>query len=462
MTTLHRSAERWLTTWLQSPARKPLVVRGARQVGKTYLVREFCRRQNLDLVEVNLEEQKVSEFEKDSFDINRCINEILAICNKKLSDKTLIFIDEIQESAKAYSRLRYFKEKRPEIPVIAAGSLLEVHLRETPQKIPVGRVEYLYLGPLTFREFLQASGQNVLAEQLATFGSGDASNSLNESLHALLVRHFMDYLFVGGMPEAVLQFFEQNGSYVAARQIQQQILQAYREDIGRYADGKTAEVIRDVLDRIAFEIGKKIIYSRLSPAPSSYVKSAIDLLENVFLLQKVYYTHASGVPLRQSEDPSIFKTYFLDVGLYNCLLDVKWQDLAGLDYDHLLSKGAMAEQFIAQHIYLADGRDRRPRLHYWLREKSAENAEVDFVITQNNEVIPVEIKGGKAGRIKSLLRFMAEKQRVTQKALRFDLEYRENLHEQVTFTSQLDSSPEKANFQLQNYPLYAVELICQS
>lgn len=455
----HRCAEGWLSTWYHSAVRKPLVIRGARQVGKTYLVREFCRSQDLDLVEINLEEQKVSEFEQESFDINRCINEILALCGKKLNRKTIIFVDEIQDSAKAYSRLRYFKEKRPEIPLIAAGSLLELHLRDTPQKIPVGRVEYLYLGPLTFSEFLQASGHDVMAEELTKIGSVDLSKGISVSLHDRLVRHLMDYLFVGGMPEAVFQFVAHNGSYVVARQIQNQILQAYREDIGRYAEGKTAEVIRDVLDRIAFEIGKKVLFSRLSPAKSSYVKSAVDILENVFLLQKVYHSHATGIPLRQSEDPSTFKTYFLDVGLYNCLLDIQWQDIAGLDYDHLISKGAMAEQFIAQHLYLGPGRDLKPRLHYWLRDKTSENAEVDFVIARHNKIIPVEVKSGKPGRIKSLLRFMAEKSGVTHTAWRCDLAHRASLNEEVTFASPLGGTPQRITFHLQNWPLYAAEFM---
>lgn len=452
-----RSAEKTLWRWFQSAERKPLVIRGARQVGKTFLVRQFCQLHKIDLIEINLEEQKISEFERESFDLNRCINEITALTGKRVTSGSLLFIDEIQEGAKAYSRLRSFKEQRPDIPVIAAGSLLEIRLKETKQKIPVGRIEYFFLGPLTFTEFLLASGHDVLAEQLSSVLTKEGTNNISSSVHELLTRHLLDYLFVGGMPEVIQQFLRYKGDYLAARKTQQQIVQAYLEDIGRYAEGKVAEVIKDVLDRIPFEIGNKVIYNRLSPAKSTYVKSALDILDGVFLVQKVFYSSASGLPLKQGEDPSIFKTYFLDVGLYNCMLDVKWRDLVGLDYDNLLSKGAMAEQFIAQHLFLGSGKTTRTRVHYWLREKSADNAEVDFVTNYLNKIIPIEVKAGKSGRIKSLIQFMEEKRSLVTEAVRFDLAYREKFLELVSCKFADGKRRNELSFTLHNLPLYCIE-----
>ena len=457
-----RTAEQDLAKWLAAETRKPLVIRGARQVGKTALVREFCRKQGLDLLEINLEEQKVSEFERESFDISRCLGEITALAGKRLNDKSLIFIDEIQESEKAYSRLRFFKEQRPEVPVIAAGSLLEARLKETKQKIPVGRIEYFFLGPFTFGEFLLARNQHLLLERLKELFTGQFAHTLSASVHDLLVRHLMDYLYVGGMPEVVRRFIVNEADYLAAREAQKQILNAYLEDVDRYATGKVAEVIKDVLERIAFEIGQKIIYSRLSSAKATYVKSALDILEGVFLIQKVTYTHASGLPLKKTEDPDVYKTYLLDVGLYNCMMDVGWSDIAGLDYDNLLSKGAMAEQFIAQHFFLGAGKTSRPRVNYWLREKAADNAEVDFIRCYHNRIVPVEVKAGKPGRIKSLLKFMEEKQSLVSQAIRFDLHFREQFMERVNFNSSDGRQADKIAFDLLNLPLYGVEFMADT
>ena len=454
-----RIAESHLNDWLAKNSRKPLVIRGARQVGKTALVRAFAANQNLDLVEINLEEDRISEFGRGSFDVNRCINEILALKSKRLSDRTLIFIDEIQESDDAYSRLRFFKEQRPEIPVIAAGSLLEVRLREKKQKIPVGRIEYLFLGPFVFSEFLRACGGSVLAGELESVSPGDHLNKLTSSVHERIVRYLMDYFFVGGMPEAVLQFVKSGGSYVDARSVHHQIIQAFREDVDRYAEGHVADIIRDVLDRIPFEIGHKVIFSRLSQAKSIQVKQAIDILDGIFLLQKVYHTSGSGIPLRRTEDPDVFKTYFLDVGLYNCLLDVTWNDISGLDYENLISKGDMAEQFAAQHLYLGSGRTDRPRVYYWLREKSSDNAEVDFLRCYRQQIIPIEIKAGKSGRIKSLVKFMADHAAKSKHAIRFDLAYRERFVEQVDHGTTSHGGQERGRFTLFNLPLYGIERI---
>lgn len=453
MNYLARGALQHLNDWHIKASRKPLVIRGARQVGKTELVRQFAAVNGLDLVEVNLEESFISEFDQDSFDVDRCLNEIMAVANKKLKSNSLVFIDEIQESQKAYSRLRFFKEKKPELPVIAAGSLLEVVLRQLKLKAPVGRVEYLYIGPFTFDEFLKARGKNVLAEFVDQFRQGDFA-ALTESIHNELVKQLTDFFFVGGMPEAIVAFNQSNGSYVAARELQQHLLQSYHEDIERYASGKQGEVLHDVLNSLPYEIGKKTIYSRLSRAKTPYIKEALDIFEGIFLAQKVFHSNCSGLPLSKTGDRNVFKTFFLDVGLYNCLMGLKWSELAELSPDLLLSKGDMAEQFAAQHLYLDSFKTQKTNTYYWLRDKVPENAEVDFVLPMDNKVVPVEIKSGKAGSLKSLIRFMGEHQKVTDQAIRYDLKFRTQLEETVSYRWQ--GSHESVTFRLKSLPLYCI------
>jgi uncharacterized protein len=439
-----------LQKWLQNDSRKPIVLRGARQVGKTELVRLFAREANLDLIELNFERIKISEFEKDNFQMERCLGEISALSGKRIDENSLIFFDEIQESKNAYSRLRFFKEIVPDLKVISAGSLLEVKLKAEPPKIPVGRIEYLFLGPLSFSEFLQALGEDILANIVES----KSVHQLSESVHERLVELLQSYFFVGGMPEAVQAFASNKIDYKTPRDIHHQIMETYREDIYRYADGKSAEIIGQVLDHVSFEIGRKIVYSHYSQAKSTEVKNALNTLADIFLIQKVYHSNASGLPLRKNEDKDVFKTYFLDIGLYHSLMDVGWLELMHQNQDDLLTKGEAAEQFVAQHLYLGSGKTQRPRLHYWLRDKSSHKAEVDFLVKVDQSILPIEVKAGTSGSIKSLIRFMYEHQTKVKKALRYDLKYRENNIEECRFKVDDNSKMESVHFQLESLPLY--------
>lgn len=452
----NRIALSHLTEWLDSPSRKPLVIRGARQVGKTQLVRLFCSQAKRELIEINLEEMQISEFEKTaSFDIERALSEIHAFTGKKVTGQTVLFIDEIQESRMAYSRLRFFWEKRPDIPVIAAGSLLEVELNRSRQSAPVGRLEFLFLGPMTFEEFLLANGQAVLRDQIKTLNFR-AGNTLSESVHNRIIEYLKDYFYVGGMPEAVKVFVEGRRDLPAARKVQQEILESYRQDVRKYAEGKVASVILDVFDHMAYEVGNKVKFINFSTEKSSYVKEALNKLDDIYILQKVYHSPCSGLPLKKGESTDVYKIFLLDVGLYNCLMEISWPDMVRLDARELLNKGEMAEQFIAQHLYLGAFKTQRPRLNYWLREKVPGNAELDFVIAREGALVPVEVKAGKSGSIKSLSRFMYEKQNIVDTAIRLDLAYRENFVENVSFKIGTKDKTDSIRFKLINQPLYSV------
>ncbi len=456
---LYRFALKALENWFHDSTRKPLVIRGARQVGKTALVRLFCKEQNLDLIEVNLEEVQIHEFSRPNFDVQRCLNEILALTNKDLSPNTILFIDEIQESLQALNRLRFFWEKKPEIPVVVAGSLLEAKLRTSKLKVPVGRLEYLFLGPMIFKEFLLARGEEKLVKLIGQL-SNHHENPISPSVHQKLVNHLTDFFFVGGMPEAVHEFVESEGQYLRARSVQRRVLQSYYDDIERYAGGKLSDVLHEVLNRLPSQTGRKVIYKNYSEAKSTYVKEAIDLLESIFVLQKVFHTNASGLPLKQTEDRSLFKLYLLDVGLYNCSMEVPWSDLSGMTYEDLLTKGHMAEQFVAQHLFLHQFQMMRPATYYWLRDKGTQKAEVDFVMESHRSIWPIEVKSGSSGSIKSLLQFMSEREEETQHALRYDLQWREYFREHVRFKRPTSSTkaehPIFFSFTLHSLPLYAI------
>lgn len=452
---MKRLATEFLKNWYTKQSRKPLVIRGARQVGKTELVRIFCKEQKLDLIEINFEQYKISEFQKeDRFDVNRALNEILALANKNLSENSLIFIDEIQEIPKAYERLRFFKEQIPELPLIVAGSTLELAIRLNKLKAPVGRVEYLFLGPMTFSEFLLARKKERIFEEITNIHAS-ATNTISESIHDQCIDLYREYLFVGGMPEAVRVFCEGNGNYNFAREIHKQIIQSYGEDIKKYTTGKLAKVISEVFEKFPSHIGEKNKFSNLSHEKSTYTSEAIDLLEQIYYIQKVFHANCAGFPLKQGEKKDIFKIYHLDVGLYNAQLGLSWAQLAHLNHEQLVTKGKIAEQFIAQHLLWGRFKTENQSLNYWLRDQSTQKAELDFII-ENDVITPIEVKSGKIGKIKSLTEFMVAKQKLAPKPIRFDLKYREKFEEQCHF---FNATKKEVKFVLLNYPLYCVEFV---
>ncbi|MBL6988307.1 MAG: ATP-binding protein [Bacteriovoracaceae bacterium] len=448
-----------LDIWYNSPIRSPLVIRGARQVGKTQLVRSFCEQKSINLIEINLEQIKVQEFSKESFDVNRAISEICALTGKSLSKNTLLFIDEIQEQKLAYSRLRFFKEQAIELAVVAAGSLLEVKVAPLKLSSPVGRVDYLYLGPMTFSEFLMAQKENLLIDMLNDF-SKFPSNIIPLTVHNKIIDYYYDYLLVGGMPEAVSAFLNNNRSYKLARTIHNRIIASYKEDIPKYSTGKQELVLLEVFDKLVFHIGKKVKFSNYSQVKSTYVSSALNLLSDVFLIHKIYYSHCSELPLKLGEDTTLFKTYFLDVGLYNSLLGINFKDFFAKRADNnSLGKGAVAEQFCAQHLTLGSGVSKKPQVNYWLSNKKRESAEIDFVLSKGNVITPLEIKSGKTGTLKSLSRFMYEKRTQSLAPMRLDLTYRKLLEQQFSTKVVKPDETKEVSFRLSNIPLYQIEYI---
>lgn len=391
---MYRIITQELNKWKTDKNRKPLLLRGARQVGKSYSVQEFGKTHfNGNIHVVNLERNPDWHqiFEKN-FNTTRIITELEILLNKRIKPgNDLLFIDEIQECPKAILALRYFFEEIPGLHVIAAGSLLEFELKDI--SFPVGRVQILNMHPMNFLEFLLANGKDLLAETISR-----QPEELADSAHQLLIDELKKYFFVGGMPECVKAFAE-NQSMHDVFKIQTDLINTFRQDFSKYAPYSDKRCLNNVLISLAGHVGMQIKYAHLSDGYTTpTIKKAFELLETARLFKKVTSASAAGLPLGAETNEKIFKAVMLDIGLFSQLSGIN----IAKEYHQsdLLSifKGALAEQFIGQEL-MAAGHE---NLYYWSRQAKSSNAETDYLIEVKNEIIPVEVKSGPAGSLKSL------------------------------------------------------------
>ena len=386
-----------LERWKEDTHRKPLILRGARQVGKTTVVNEFGK-QIANYLSLNLEKREVAAL----FDLSAPLKDLMplffAYCGEvKKEGSTLVFIDEIQNSPKAVSLLRYFYEELPEIYVIAAGSLLE-NLIDVHVSFPVGRVQYMALRPCSFREFLGAIGEEPL---LSVLDKPEVTIAFHERLMVL----FNIYTLIGGMPE-VVQFYAERKDIVSLESIYETLLQGYRDDVEKYAKGKQLpEVVRFILKEGWHKAGQAVTLGGF--AGSSYnvreVGEAFRLLEKAMLLELVYPTTATDVPATP-ELKRMPKLIWLDVGLVNYAAQVQKEVLGAKDIMDAW-RGMIAEQVVAQELLTLTDKVSQKRC-FWVRNKSGSNAEVDFIWVQDSMVYPIEVKSGHNAHLRSLHSFM--------------------------------------------------------
>lgn len=415
---MFRIKEESLKNWLNKKSKKPLILRGARQVGKSTLVRNFADSQGLILHEVNLERHRTLDALFSTLKMDNILSELQFICNKGslLQKNSLIFLDEIQAAPHALEALRYFHEDYPDLPVIAAGSLLEFTLSKHNFSMPVGRVEYMFLGPMSFYEFLMAKNEGSLTELLSSYQLQDF---LPESAHLSLLEALREYLLVGGMPEAVKEYLVIN-DLRAAMDVHSSILSTYKDDFSKYCTNRQLLTVQKVFEMIPLLTGKKMKYSSIDrDVLSRDLKAAVGLLVKAGLIIQVAHSSANGIPLMAEEDSSVFKPYFLDCGLMNRSCRLEWISPEELSDARFINEGNLAEQFVCQNLAASGSDNEPPRLNYWLREKKAHNSEVDFVIQINRDIVPVEVKAGKSGTLRSVHQFVFHKKCNT--ALRFDM-----------------------------------------
>ena len=448
---MQRSQLEFLQRWLQNRNRKPLIIRGARQVGKSTLVELFAQQQKKTLLNANLERypELVTAFASNNPELILQQIEVLPRM-PSIDDQALLFLDEIQAVPEAIPALRYFYEDQPNLPLISAGSLLEFVLSNHGFSMPVGRIQYLHMGPMTFSEFLAALGEDKLFQIVSEYQLGD---SIGPVVHQRLLQLLRSYYFVGGMPEAVAVFAE-NQRYQSVSEVHNSIIETYREDFPKYSGTRDLNRMLNVFNFAARNTGVKVKYSNISRHDqSATLKKDVELLCMARVISKVIHSHCSGLPLQADMEEKIYKLLFLDIGLMNAICGLNWRTLSQFDEMRLINEGAIAEQFVGQHLQALLAESPNRELTYWLREGRSANAEVDFVIALGGQIIPIEVKAGASGSLKSLHQFMGEKQ--SPLALRLDA----SPPSVNTVNAVINSAKQRreVSYQLVSLPLYLVE-----
>ncbi len=420
---LKRQEIAYLNVWLEQPGRKPLVVRGARQVGKSTLVRELSKSADAPLVTANLERNPELCAAFEHRDPRRILSMLELLTGRSVEPgKTLLFIDEIQTSPDALTSLRYFHEEMPNLRVVAAGSLMELVLADTRFSMPVGRVEYMHLGPMTFEDFVEAVGDSKLARHLREVTLADLESTFPEPIHGKCLELLAQYWVVGGLPETVACYAEAAKNEVSTmaqvHRVQQSIVATYRDDFAKYSHGRAQDRTRMVFDALPGMVGRKFKYAQVSREHrAAELADALSRLCMARVAYKVLHSAANGPPLAAEANPRSFKCLYLDVGLMCSALGLNLLDFAGTDMT-LVNGGAMAEQFVGQQLLFGGAPYETPQLFYWSREAPSASAEVDYVTVSKNVVVPIEVKAGSSGSLRSLHRFLKEKRR--DFALRFN------------------------------------------
>ena len=411
-----------LIEWKNSASRMPLLVRGARQIGKTYVIESFAKAEFEDYLIINFEIQPEYKPCFSSLDPKIILERIEFIAKKNITlGKTLLFLDEIQECPTAIQALRYFKEQYQALHVIGAGSLLEFTLNEAEFRIPVGRVEFLYMYPLNFNEFLNALGHEKLIQHLSL---ADIASGIDPVAHEQLLKHLKLFFLLGGMP-AVVQTYINGESLRRCQGVQAFLLNTYRNDFGKYASRANQQHCRRIFEKAPGLIAQHFKYSDIDPdVQSRSLKAALHLLMQAGLLFPIYETRANALPLNTTINEKKFKLLFVDVGLVNFNTQLN-ADILIQDDLLLLNDGALAEQFVGQELIATQPNFHEPTLYFWQQNQRNDSAQVDYIIQHHKHILPIEVKAGKTGRLRSLHAFLNKHNdslgiKISQETLKFD------------------------------------------
>ena len=413
-----------LRCWQESSRRKPLILRGARQVGKTWSLKEFGKNRFESLALVDLERnQPLRKLFDGDLKVTRICSDLEVLLQQKITPgKTLLFFDEIQACPRAITALRYFYEEMPELHVIAAGSLLEFALEES--SFPVGRVQFLNLYPLCFAEYLEAIGNGAAAT--AVLGN---PAEISPAVHELLREELKRYFFIGGMPAAVKAYLE-NQSLRDAFEVQQEVAESYRMDFAKYTPMVDRFCLDSVFTSLSQHIGKQIKYARLGEGYSNpTLKKAFDALCFAQVARRIPSVDPSGLPLGATASAKSFKALMLDIGLMRYLSGMP-NDIEYVKSDLLaIYRGAMAEQFIGQEMLVSQ----KGGLYYWDRQAKSSSAEVDYLAVLDGKIHPVEVKSGAAGSLRSLHLFLASYPECGKALVFSDRPYADLPEQKITF-----------------------------
>lgn len=429
---MYRIAIEKLFKWKKSKNRKPLIIEGARQVGKTWLMKEFGRQAYSDTVYINFDSNsRMSDLFSSDLDTTRLIMGLELYVGHKINpENTLLIFDEVQEVPRALASLKYFYENAPQYHIVCAGSLLGIALHEGTS-FPVGKVDFLKLYPLSFKEFMMATGQERFVELLDK-QDFQMINSFKETY----IDALKQYYFVGGMPEAV-QSFADNKNFNEVRDIQKRILMAYEQDFSKHAPNEIVPKIRMIWNSIPSQLAKenkKFIYGLVREGGrAKEYETAIMWLADCGLVHKVSRVNGAGVPLKAYEDLKAFKLFVLDVGLLGCMVGLNQRTLLDGNYLFVEFKGALTEQYVCQQLKTIEDLG----VYYYTNDRGS--CEVDYVIDTGELIVPVEVKAEVNLKAKSLKTFRDK------------------------FSPEISVRTSMANYKeedwLINLPLYAIEQI---
>lgn len=419
-----RNIDKYLSEWASHDTHKPVLLRGARQVGKSTAVRHLGKLFE-NYVEVNFEKQpEYKVIFKDNLDVNRIIPQISAMCGKSIkAGITLLFLDEIQSCPEAIMALRFFKEDMPELHVVAAGSLLEFALEELPT-FGVGRIHSMFMYPMTFDEFLKANGEELLLEAR---NQSSIANPIATPLHEKLIKLLRTYMLVGGMPEVVDRWVETH-DFIQCQEVQDDIIVSYEDDFSKYKKKVDPMLLRLTMRSAAVQATQKFVYSQVGGGyKTEEVKKALEMLILAGILIPVTRTDANGIPLGSEADNSYRKMLLLDTGLMLRLLNMASVDITWLtthiltsEVSELVNKGPMSELMVGLEMLHYQSPNLRHSLFYWLRQSKNSSAEIDYLTNHQQNVLPIEVKSGTQGGMKSLWLFMRDKR--LSEAVRCSLE----------------------------------------
>lgn len=439
-----------LLEWKDSPNRKPLLIRGARQVGKSTTVRELGKTFRY-FVEINLEKQPdLKQLFSENIDVKRTCEKLSAtLAIPIVPGETLLFIDEIQVCTNAIISLRYFKEDYPELHVIAAGSLLEFALEELPS-FAVGRIRSMYLYPFSFDEFLMAQGLDLTLEFKK---KASTESPLPEALHKELLEQLRTFYIVGGMPDAVAEWISSH-NYMEVSQIHTDIIGSYEDDFSKYKKRISPVLLRQVLRSAALQAGSKFTYSvAANDVRSVIIKDALHLLTLAGLIAPVVHSDGNGIPLGAEANNKYVKYLFFDLGVMQTLLGIPAADILLASEVEFVNKGAASEMFAGLELLKYQDCYQKAELHYWQNMTRNSLAEVDYLIANDGKILPVEVKASTQGSMQSLWLFM-RKRHLTQ-AVRMSLENFGNFQH-------YDPEDNHAERDISIIPLYAVSNLRQN
>lgn len=423
-----------LDQWRAESRHKPLLIRGARQVGKTQTIREFGKKFE-HFIEINFEEtpRLKALFAEDLSPAGICENIAAIYKTPIIPGSTLLFFDEIQGCQEAIAALRFFHEQMPGLHVIGAGSLLEFALAEMPT-FGVGRIRSLFMYPLSFAEFLAGAGEHPL---LAKIKDANPSQPLHEALHGKLLELVRKFICLGGMPEVIASYLATKDLH-HCQQLLDDLIISIQADFAKYRKRTPVARLNEVFQAVVFQAGQKFVYAKAcAQAKQHQIKEALQLLVTAGLVIPVAHSSSNGIPLGAGANPRKQKMLVYDTGIFQRLMGLDLADfLLSKNFD-AINKGHVAEQFVGLELIKAGSCYQNPLLYYWHREAKNSNAEVDYVITIARKIVPVEVKAGTKGAMQSLFLFLQERK----------------LHKGIRISNE--------NFSVYDaiavYPLYAVE-----